>query len=147
MKSICILTFGTFCDIKLSLTVASYFLRKKTQVYFITNNVPETLKINDPNIFYIINDLDKYIDLKSHDIASKKINFKRLIKFTPLLRYINTTLFDQTKKILLDSDYIIVHYPALFLSNLLKDYIKSNKIGVFFVAPTYLPITVAPALR
>ena len=140
MKKICILTFGSFCDIKLSLIVADYFLKKNTQVYFIANNIPETIKINHTNIYYIINDLDKYIQLKTHDIAGEKLNLEKILKFTPLLTYINTKLYKQTEKILNECDYILVHYPALFLSNLLNKH--SDKLGVFFVAPAYANIEI-----
>lgn len=131
-----IITFGTFCDIKLSHIIADYFSKKNNvNVVFISNKFYKEIQTNENIEYFYFDYVNKYIDFSSqNETTTENIGIGRIIKLAPLVAYIKTTLKKNTKKYFQDTDYVLVHYPALFLNEIFD---FSKKIGVFFVAPSY----------
>lgn len=133
-KKIAILTYGTFCDIKLSLIVAQEFIKRNHQVDFLTNSVPDDLKIIDSRINYHINEANNYLNLSDPSLTEKGEKFTDIVRLAPFIAYINTKFKSQYGGIIEKADYVLVHYPALIFNPVL---VKAKKLGIFYVAPGY----------
>lgn len=133
-KKITILTYGTFCDIKLCSVIAQEFINRNHQVYFLANSIPDDLKIIDSRISYHLNEANNYINLNDPKITEKGGDTLDIFKFTPLITYINTRFKLDFEKFIENADYVLVHYPALIFNPVLS---KAKKLGIFYVAPGY----------
>jgi len=134
MPTLSLLTFGTFCDIKLSLIIAKKFLSRRWNVIFITNSLPKELVIKHKNIKYVMYDMSKYINLSDSNLNADP-TFGDIFKYVPMIWYIHTEIRKRIAPCLEKADYVLVHYPALIFNNLLTNI---SNMGIFYVAPAYI---------
>lgn len=138
MKKIAIITFGTYCDQKLTWILAKKFLESGVAVNYITNTPNNFFKTPVANLKISTYDLSKFLDINDKETANKDINLKAFLDVSKvkLLYYIHTTLRSVLLNAVKGCDYILIHYPALLVANALPANLKI-KTGVFYVAPAY----------
>ena len=139
MKRIAILTFGTYCDQKITYILAKKFLSNGFKVNYITNTPTSFFQENkDKNLKIITYETTNYININDPSIINTKIDWNLLfnIKILNFAYYIKTILNSIINKAVSNCDFILIHYPALVIASVLPSNLPIP-IGIFFVAPAY----------
>jgi hypothetical protein len=130
-----VISFGSFCDIKLSNIVVKRLLEKGHKVVYITP------PLGSQGFKHVNMDLQEYIlpDISEDESLIKTNPEKIIIPPLKIISYaikMRAELPKMFNRSLVDIDHIVVHYPALAIVSVMpRDIIKNTKTSIFFVAP------------
>lgn len=139
---ISLIDYGTFCDFKITYSIAKRLLIQGHTVVYITS---VSNKLSSPDFNAAIKsgklvvhqyDITQYIDISNSEELNKGVTIYKYLdpKSYRLAFYIHNTLKPVLKKVLIGVDYTLMHFPSLLFASAIPEGIPT---GVFFVAPGY----------